>query len=446
MQDATAVVAWIAAAPVALPPSALAALSAAVLLLMLDHRRANLGGRAAIAFAVASIAYGLIRSLSIRALSEAHLAGVPYRLGSPLVSVAGVPLQELIGWTAAVALAGYFADRLLRRFAQPTDAYRTALVAGLVLVATCLAVESAAVVGGWWSWNLAHPPESPIPFPGIALLDWGFVAIDFLLPFELWRRRAPLGVRLGGLLLFPLHLAGHAFTAPLFDALPLSGFDLVHVGLPALVAGFAAVTVEASPWPNLKAEALRLRPAFAVAILLGTAAAQLILAQEAGLLWTVLPLAAIALFVAARRKKEPRSRTAALVPAKGAALFLALLVAGSVLRLPAAFAARDFERLLRQGATDLVAGNSAAALPILRAALELRPGQSEALWLLGWAELENGERSLARRHLEAALAARPGSVEAARLLARLNSEESAAAPLPPPPRRPDPPAGPGLRR
>ncbi len=407
---------------VAIPPSALAALSAAVLLLVVDHRRANLGGRAAAAFFVASVGYGLVRSLSIRSLAEAHLGGMPYRLGTPLASIAGVPLQELIGWTASAGLAAYIADRLLRRFGRPTDPYRTTLVAGVVMAAICLAVESAAVAGGWWTWSLAHSPASAIRFPGIALLDWGFVAIDFLLPFELWRRRASLPARLAGLLCFPVHLAGHAFAAPLPGPVPLSGFDFVHVGLVAALVGAAMMTRDASPWPPVRSEPLRLRPALAVAILLGTAAIQLILADDAARLWTVLPLAALALFVAAIRKEAPVRATVWPRP-RAVALFGVLLLLGLALRLPAALEARDFKAHLSQGATHLVAGRLDEAATALRAALALRPGHSEALWLLGWAELRRGERTEARTHLEAALAARPGALEALRLLAQLDLVE-----------------------
>ncbi len=404
---------------VAIPPSALAALSAAVLLLVIDHRRANLGGRAAAAFFAASVGYGLVRSLSIRTLSEAHLGGMPYRLGAPLASIAGVPLQELVGWSASVGLAAYIADRLLRRIGRPTDPYRTTLIAGVVMAAICLAVESAAMAGGWWSWSLAHSPASLVRFPGIALLDWGFVAIDFLLPFELWRRRAKLPARLAGLLCFPVHLAGHAFAAPLPGPIPLSGFDLVHVGLVAAVVGAAMMTKDASPWPPVRIEPLRLRPALAVAILLGTAAIQLILADDAARLWTGLPLAVLALFVAAIRKEAP-ARTTVWPRPRAVALFGVLLLLGLALRLPAALGARDFKSNLSQGATHLVAGRIDEAATALRAALALRPGHSEALWLLGWAELRRGNRTQARPHLEEALAARPGALEALRLLAQLD--------------------------
>lgn len=401
---------------------ALAALSGAVLLLVLEHRQANLGGRSAVVFLFATAAYGLVRSLSIRALAEARLGGVPYRLGSPLATIAGVPLQELVGWTAAVGLSAYFADRLLRRLGQPTDPFRTTLVAGLGMAMVCLAVETAAVVGGWWTWSLAHSPAGLIRFPAIALVDWAFVAIDFLLPFELWRRRAPLPWRLAGLLLFPIHLAGHAINAALPGPFPFSGFDFVHVGLVAAVAGAAAASADASPWPALGAERLRSRPALAVAILLGTAAAQLLLAREASLLWTGLPLAALAL-LAVRVRREPRVRTLPLARTRAATVFAGLLVLGLALRVPSARRSRDFERLVRFGAERLVAGRAGEALPSLEAALNLRPGHSEVLWLLGWADLQRGNRADARRHLEAALARRPDSAEAARLLAILDRDE-----------------------
>lgn len=407
---------------IGIPPSALAALSAAVLLLVLEHRQANLGGRSALVFLLSTAGYGLVRSLSIRTLAEAHLGGMPYRLGSPLATIAGVPLQELVGWTAAVGLSSYFADRLLRRLGQPTDPFRTTLVAGLAMAAICLAVETAAVTGGWWTWSLAHSPTGPIRFPAIALVDWGFVAIDFLLPFELWRRHAPLPWRLAGLLLFPIHLAGHALAGPLPGPIPFSGFEIVHVGLLAAVAGAAAASNGTSLWPLLEAERLRSRPVLAVAVLLGTAAAQLILAREPGLLWTGLPLAALAL-LAARVRREPGSRIRALARGRAAAVFAGVLVLGLALRLPAALRTREFETLLRRGAELLVAGRADAAHPSLAAALALRPGHPEALWLLGWADVQKGRNAEARRHLEEALAKRPDSVEAARLLALLDRRE-----------------------
>ena len=67
-----------------LSPVAVAGLSFAVLLLVLAHYRANLGGRAMFAFLFAAAAYGCVRSLSIRALKESTLKTLDLPYGEAL--------------------------------------------------------------------------------------------------------------------------------------------------------------------------------------------------------------------------------------------------------------------------------------------------------------------------------------------------------------------------
>ena len=408
---------------IVLPPLAVAALSTLALLLLLAHRRANLGGRATAIFVVAAAAYGWLRSTAIGALSESASADAPYRIVTPLAAVGGVPLQELVGWLSAVALAAYLADRLLRRCGRPADAWSTALVAGLAMAAICLAVESAAVSAGWWSWSLQHSSAGALRFPAIALLDWGFVAFDFLLPFELWRRRAPMAQRVLGLLFFPLHLAGHALTGPVWAALPLAGFDFVHVGLIAAVAALALAPggrKADSPWPGSAGERWRAAAWLGGGLIVLTTATQLAVLGEWRALWTGLPLALAILAAAVVRvppevaRGGPRARLRALW------IFLALLGGGLFLRLPEAIRGRDFEQLVGRGVAALAAGDWVLARGQLSAALDRRPGHADVQWLLGWAELQAGDRIAARAHLEAAVAGRPASVEATRYLALLD--------------------------
>lgn len=406
-----------------LPPLVFAALSTVALLLLLAHRRANLGGRATAIFVLAAAAYGWLRSTAIGALSESARADAPYRIVTPLASVGGVPLQELIGWLSAVALAGYLADRLLRRFGRPADAWSTALVAGLGMAAICLAVESAAVTAGWWSWSLQHSASGVLRFPAIALLDWGLVAFDFLLPFELWRRRAPLGERLAGLLFFPLHLAGHAWTAPVSMKVPLAGFDLVHVGLIAAVAALAFAPggqADDSPWPGTEDERWRAGVLVGGGLVVLTTSTQLGMLGEWRQLWTGLPLAAAILGAVTARIPTSVCRAGKRRYRAATWIFLALLAGGLFLRLPATLRARDFEQLVGRGVRDLAAGDLAAARGELSAALAWRPGHADVHWLLGWVELQAGDRASARGHLEAAVAGRPASVEATRYLALLD--------------------------
>ena len=136
----------------ALPPLAVAALSTAALALLLAHRRANLGGRNAAGFVAAALAYGWIRSTAIARVSAAASAQTPYQIVSPLVSLFGVPLQELVGWTSATLISSYVADRLLRRLGRTTDAWSLALVAGCrpLVSGTSLLFRSVRVGAPIW--------------------------------------------------------------------------------------------------------------------------------------------------------------------------------------------------------------------------------------------------------------------------------------------------------
>jgi tetratricopeptide (TPR) repeat protein len=410
----------------AFPPLLIATLSGLVVALVLAHRRVNLGGRATFAFAISAAIYGWVRSRSIRALAESHLGSVPYHLENPLASLGGVPLQELVGWISAIGLAGYFADRLLRSSCGSASAWSTALAAGLGMAAVCLAVETAAVTAGWWSWNLGHATRGALRFPPIALLDWGFVAIDFLLPFELWRRRAPLGQRIVGLLCFPVHLLGHAWTMPVSRVVPLSGFDFVHLGLVAGVAAAAARFRDTGPWPESAVERWRWAPLAAAALLLGTTSVQLLLLREGGLLWTGVPLALAAVGAFAQQVAAPSPRLRGRSVRFASGLFCLLLVGGLLLRLPAAMRDRDFERALEAGVTALAGGDVERARLSLGEAHRLRPSHADAAWLLGWSEMRSGRTAEARAHLEAAVDRRLASVEAVRFLALLEIQEGRA--------------------
>ncbi len=413
----------------ALPPLAVAALSTAALALLLAHRRANLGGRNAAGFVAAALAYGWIRSTAIARVSAAASAQTPYQIVSPLVSLFGVPLQELVGWTSATLISSYVADRLLRRLGRTTDAWSLALVAGCGMAAICLAVETAAVPAGWWSWSLGRSPAGWLGFPAIALVDWGFVALDFLLPFELWRRRAPVWQRIAGTLFFPVHLAGHVFTQPL-GAWPISGFDLVHVGLVALAAAIALTSDQGdgvSPWPETGAE--RLRPAFVLGggLVVATTAGQLMALGRWSEVWTGVPLTLALAAAAWRGGAVVRSLPRRLGPGGGVAVFLVLAGVGLGLRWPEARRSQRFEEQVARGVVALRAGERAAAREALTAALAMRPEHPDVLWLLGWIEIQSGEPGAARDHLEAAVAARPASVEATRYLSLLDLLEGRPA-------------------
>ena len=409
---------------IALPPLLVGALSTGALVCLLLHRRANVGSRSVLVFAASALGYGVVRSNMIEWISRSIGSDGPYRIATPMASFAGVPVQELIGWLIAVALASYLADRLLTFARRPTDSWSVALVGGCVMAAICLVVETAAVSGSWWTWTLAHGKDDTLLFPTIALVDWAFVAIDFLLPFELWRRNTALWERIVGLLLFPIHFAGHLLTGPGPRLLPFSGFEITHIALIAFVAAMALRSQDLSSlWPSSSAEAMK--PAFLAGawIVIATASVQIVLASEASRLWTAVPLSLMsiaALVVPPRIQVETR---APVSTPRAVWVFIAILGTGLFLRLPDALRARDFGARVQRGLAQLSAGQTDGARTELLAALKNRPNHPEVLWLLGWIEMKAGNPVIARDHLETAVRLRLASIDAVRTLALLDLME-----------------------
>ena len=206
--------------------------SLVALALLARDRRAVVGARAALAYFTALAVYGALRGTAIRAITGTALATpFPYLMNRPVAALFGVSLQEVVGWAVAATLALRIAERLVSR----GGAHRTAAVAALALACVCVAVESAAIASHWWTWTLALPAHGPLRVPPVAILDWSFVAFDFLMPWLAFAAPARLPARVVSLTLFPLHMLGHTWFRALPEPLPVAGYDVVHVAIVAYV-------------------------------------------------------------------------------------------------------------------------------------------------------------------------------------------------------------------
>ena len=170
-----------------------------VFLLLAWHMDSNLGHRKTLLYFGLLSGYGWIRATWLAKIARDDLGSVfPYLINLPVLKVGGASLQEIIGWGVAVTLALWIADRILQRVHIAAGPFRVSALAAFILCAVCFAVETAAIESGWWQWTLnqqAHPFFGRVPLVG--LLDWGFVAFDFLLPFLVfsvpasWPQRIP---------------------------------------------------------------------------------------------------------------------------------------------------------------------------------------------------------------------------------------------------------------
>ncbi|HKQ59638.1 MAG TPA: hypothetical protein VJS92_00050, partial [Candidatus Polarisedimenticolaceae bacterium] len=203
----------------------LALSSLVVLVLLVVHSWRTMARARAVAFWCGVVAYGLLRGVALRwAIALLPGASFPYAIRQPLFPVLGVPFQEIAGW----AIVGYLGWWLGGRFSR--QLFSQVAWACVFLGAVSWTVESAAVAAGWWSWAVPVTQPLFLNVPFIAIVDWLFVGIDFLLPLAALTAPGLRGrpVRWLALLLFPFHFAAHGFADRTLGGVPIPIHHLVH--------------------------------------------------------------------------------------------------------------------------------------------------------------------------------------------------------------------------
>ncbi len=428
------------------PPLALAVPSLiALVLLAADRRRAE--PRRWRRFLIAVMVYGVVRSLAVRWVTETALQGsAPYGFGGGGPALFGVPLQELAGWMVAVSLAWAVGEGLTGALGRAATPHRVALGAAVVLAALSFAVETAAIAAGWWQWTLDLPPADGWRLvPWIAVVDWSFVAFDFLLPFLLWTAPSSAAQRWAASALLPLHMVAHLLVAPLPPPLLLGGFDWMHAAILGYVAamawnegGRAGAAPETVPGRRLGALAAMGAAAVVAGVLLGLAGAGPDDLNTLSRRWTAL-LPAVALVAVAawpRRERAPApgrpaiaGRIAGRVPMVRFVVALVPLLVTYGLRAEPARRQQQYRDALELGVRRWSAGDVRGAEAALRHAVAAHDEAADGHWLLGLTLLAQGRRSEARQQLERAHAVAPARIEPAALLAALDlrSGDRAAA-------------------
>ena len=398
----------------AVGPILLATTSGGVLVLLGFHLVANRGALRAGRFLSLAAAYGLVRGLLVRAITEGAFGGAPpYALPAGGIQVAGVPLQEAVGWILGAILAAHLGAAILGRLGLRPAPARVAAIGAVVFVALSLAVESAAARAGWWSWTI--PPSPPFPVAGIALVDWGFVAFDLLLPLLVLEASGlgrPFAV---ACLAFPLHFASHLFPGPIVSFLPLSIFDVVHVGIPLAVVLAATRERAAEADAAEPAERFRWIPAVAAGVVVAVTGLAASAGHPIGNPWS-LPLLFLAV-ASVTRLPAVSSRISSSAVRAGAVL-AALFVLVAVL-VPDQIRRQRYEERIAAAEGFLAARDFSSAEAQLRAAATIRPERAAPRTLLALVRLGEERRGEARDDSDTALRLEPGSVDALRLRATI---------------------------
>jgi len=265
----------------------LAVPSLVVLGLLIAHSWLTLPRGRAIAFWCGVVGYGVLRGVALRWVIDHGSGGAfPYAIRNPLLSIFGVPLQEVIGWAIVVYLGWWLGCRFSRYvFAQVAWAC-------LFLGSISWAVESAAVAVGWWRWAVPVTQPLFVNVPFIAIVDWLFVGIDFLLPFL--AVTAPASIhrrwRFAWLLAFPVHFGSHCFAAS-----DLAGIPIHHLVHWILIAALVWLALRGAAIDEPFAGSGSWLPIAGLALILAVAAAvELVLARRPGLLPSIAPALAMA--------------------------------------------------------------------------------------------------------------------------------------------------------
>ncbi len=191
-------------------------------LLLCVHGFAYRPAKTMVAFLVGSLGFGLIRAHVIHWLTidapTAFGGGdffgfMPYLMTTPLARVGNASLQECMGWSFALYLGWSLSERILARWngSQEPPLFSVVFLVSIFMASIAYAVEAGAGALSWWVWTIPVTSRHLLEVPAAGIWAWFSVAVDFFLPFLVLvnRRAFPGWVRVGVLLIFPIHMAAH---------------------------------------------------------------------------------------------------------------------------------------------------------------------------------------------------------------------------------------------
>ena len=143
------------------------------------------GWRFSLTFFAGVFAYGIIRANALGFAMWLENAQLPYAMGKSGLKLGFSSLTEPFGWAFALYGSWFIAEGMLRRTKRwDGEVFPVVFLSALLMGGFSYAVEAAATPMGWWHWAIGTA-GNPFVYavPHLALLDWGHVAVDFLLGF-----------------------------------------------------------------------------------------------------------------------------------------------------------------------------------------------------------------------------------------------------------------------
>jgi arylsulfatase A-like enzyme len=179
------------------------------------------GAKLTIYFIFFCLLFGVLRAYAIHWIQITQNASfIPYEASRRLLTIGRDSPQVYVGWLLTIYISWTIAEFILEKLGSLRGKILpTVAVAFLLMCSFSYMIEVTASFTGWWHWNvfLTRIAQDNVFFnvPWVGVIDWGSVALDFLLPFlVIWTYGyKKISASLASLIFPAAHIASHLRVA-----------------------------------------------------------------------------------------------------------------------------------------------------------------------------------------------------------------------------------------
>lgn len=161
---------------------------------------------------------------------------LPYEVAFPLFKIFGTTPVEISGWLIVSYLGLRFSTNILKGY----SIFHQIVLSSLFIASSSFAIETTAIEGDWWRWKVILGNSIFGKVPTIGIIDWAYVAFDFLFPFSMFFiAKSNIFLKIFSLLIFPLHMIFHFSTEIISEDFPTTFINLFHIIVPLILLFFS---------------------------------------------------------------------------------------------------------------------------------------------------------------------------------------------------------------
>lgn len=161
---------------------------------------------------------------------------LPYEVAFPLFKIFGTTPVEISGWLIVSYLGLRFSTNILKGY----SIFHQIVLSSLFIASSSFAIETTAIEGDWWGWKVILGNSIFGKVPTIGIIDWAYVAFDFLFPFSMFFiAKSNIFLKVFSLLIFPLHMIFHLSTEIISKNFPTTFINLFHIIVPLILLFFS---------------------------------------------------------------------------------------------------------------------------------------------------------------------------------------------------------------